>query len=68
MIDHLFAGTKIVSRYRVLQHAEAMSLPDDVLALFSLLPPGDYSRRRLVDQLNSAIVGHGLGRSLGTFD
>ena len=68
MLDHLFRDATSVSRFRVLQHAEVMSLPEYVLALFHLLPPGSFTRRALVDQLNSAIVGHGLGRTLGTFD
>lgn len=68
MIDILFRGTKTVSRLEILQTAEVMSLPDDVLALFTLLPPGRYTRARLADQLNSIIVGHGLGRSLGTVE
>lgn len=68
MLDQLYAAAKTVSRLRVLQQAEAMGLPEEVMALFTLLPPGEFTRRRLVDQLNSAIVGHGMGRSLGTFD
>ncbi|MBE0476456.1 MAG: hypothetical protein IBX62_05095 [Coriobacteriia bacterium] len=68
MLDHLFQDQRAVSRYRILQQAEAMSLPAEVLALFDLLPPGEFTRRRLVDQLNSAIVGHGMGATLGTFD
>ncbi|HEY3318538.1 MAG TPA: hypothetical protein VGK50_08965 [Coriobacteriia bacterium] len=68
MFDMLFRDRRSVSRLAVLQAAEVMSLPDDVLALFGLLPPGTYSRRRLADQLNSIIVGHGLGRTLGTVE
>lgn len=68
MLDMLFRDRPQVRRLRVLETAEVMSLPDDVLALFDLLPPGTYSRRRLVDQLNSIIVGHGLGRALGTLE
>lgn len=68
MLDMLFRDTKSVPRLAVLQTAEVMSLNDDILALFSLLPPGAYTRRRLVDQLNSAIVGHGMGRTLGTLE
>ena len=29
---------------------------------------GAYTRQRLADQLNSAIVGHGLSRQYGTVD
>jgi hypothetical protein len=68
MLDMLYRDRRAVSRLEVLSTAEVMSLPDDVLALFALLPPGDYTRRRLVDQMNSIIVGHGLGRTLGTLE
>lgn len=68
MIDMLFRDRPSVPRLEILQTAEVMSLPEYVLALFELLPPGRYSRRRLADQLNSIIVGHGLGRTLGTVE
>lgn len=68
MVDMLFRDRRVVSRLDILQAAEVMSLPGDVLALFDLLPPGRYTRARLADQLNSIIVGHGLGRSLGTIE
>lgn len=68
MLDALFPDKRTVPRLDILQAAEVMELPDDVLALFALLPPGRYSRARLADQLNSIIVGHGLGASLGTVE
>lgn len=68
MFDMLYRDRKSVARLDILQAAEVMSLPDDVRALFELLPPGAYTRRRLADQLNSIIVGHGLGRTLGTVE
>jgi hypothetical protein len=68
MIDALFRARKTVVRLDILQTAEVFELPQDVLDLFDLLPPGIYTRRRLADQLNSIIVGHGLGRSLGTVE
>ncbi len=68
MLDALYRDRRSVRRLEVLNTAETMSLPSDVLALFDLLPPGTFTRRRLVDQLNSIIVGHGLGRSLGTLE
>lgn len=68
MIDMLFRDRKPVPRLVVLQTAEVMSLPDEVLALFDLLPPGSYTRQRLTDQLNSIIVGHGLSRRYGTVE
>lgn len=68
MIDALFREHKAVARLDILQTAEVYSLPDDILELFDLLPPGLYTRQRLADQLNSIIVGHGLGRALGTVE
>ena len=68
MLDSLYRDSATVSRLDVIVRAEAMDLPDEVCALVELLPPGTYKRQRLCDQLNSAIVGHGLGRTLGTVE
>ena len=68
MLDALYAETSVVSRLDVIVRAEAMDLPDHVLDIIELLPPGTYKRQRLCDQLNSAIVGHGWGGSLGTVE
>jgi hypothetical protein len=68
MIDALFHETASVSRLDVVVRAEAMDMPPRVLELVELLPPGQYKRQRLCDQLNSAIVGHGWGGSLGTVE
>jgi len=67
-IDSLYRDAKVVTRLDVVVRAEAMDLPDEVLGLIALLPPGRYTRRKLCDQLNSAIVGHGWGRTLGTVE
>lgn len=68
MLDHLYRTERLVPRWRIVQQVEVMDLPSYVAMLFDLLPPGDYTRRRLADQLNSAIVGRGLARRLGTLD
>jgi len=68
MLDSLFRDAKLVTRLDVVVRAEAMDLPEEVLGLVELLPPGRYTRQRLCDQLNSAIVGHGWGRTLGTVE
>ena len=68
MLDVLYAEEKLVSRLDVIVRAEAMDLPEDVLGIITLLPPGLYRRQRLCDQLNSAIVGHGWGSRLGTVE
>lgn len=66
MIDALYRDAKTVTRLDVVVRADAMDLPDELLGIVSLLPPGRYTRQRLCDQLNSAITGHGWGGSLGT--
>lgn len=48
--------------------AENADLPEELLRIVQMLPPGDYTRRRLVDQLNSAITGHAWGQVYGTVE
>lgn len=55
-----------VSRLDVVIRAESADLPDDLLRIVSLLPPGEYTRQRLTDQINSAITGHAWGQVYGT--
>lgn len=55
-----------VRRLDVVIAAEAADLPEDLREVVDLLPPGNYTRRRLCDQLNSALVGHGWGQVYGT--
>ena len=46
----------------------AADLPDELLRIVTLLPPGDYTRQRLCTQLNSAIAGHAWGQVYGTVE
>lgn len=55
-----------VSRLQVVLAAEAADLPEDLLRVVALLPPGKYTRLRLTTQLNSAITGHAWGQVYGT--
>lgn len=55
-----------VSRLQVVLAAESTDLPEDLLCIVNLLPPGSYTRDRLVTQLNSAIIGHAWGQVYGT--
>lgn len=48
--------------------AEAADLPDDLILIVKLLPPGDYTRARLCTQLNSALTGHAWGQVYGTVE
>ena len=57
-----------VRRLDVVVAAEAADLPDELLRIVTLLPPGDYTRQRLCTQLNSAIVGHAWGQVYGTVE
>lgn len=55
-----------VRRLDVVIAAEAADLPEDLQRIVNLLPPGDYTRATLCDQLNSAINGHAWGLVYGT--
>ena len=71
IVDDLFEGAPHdfeVRRLDVVMAAEAGDLPDDLLEIVSLLPPGTYTRTRLCDQLNSAVVGHAWGLVYGTVE
>lgn len=54
-----------VTRLEVVVAAEARDLPEDLLRIVSLLPPGSFTRQQLTDQLNSALSGHALGLVYG---
>ncbi len=70
-VDALFherAREERVSRLEAVVRAESSDLPDDLLEVIGLLPPGLFTRQMLVDQLNSAVVGHGWSALYGTVD
>ena len=48
--------------------AESADLPAELVRIVSMLPPGEYTRRRLTDQINSAITGHAWGQVYGTVE
>ena len=71
IVDELFENQTrdyAVRRLDVVIAAEANDLPGDLQEIVQLLPPGDYTRQRLCDQLNSAIVGHAWGLVYGTVE
>ena len=71
VIDELFEdapGDYEVRRLDVVIAAESNDLPADLLEVVGLLPPGNYTRQRLCDQLNSAIGGHAWGLVYGTVE
>ncbi len=57
-----------VRRLDVIIAAESNDLPQDLLEVVGLLPPGSYVRSRLCDQLNSIIGGHAWGQVYGTVE
>jgi hypothetical protein len=68
-LDNLFRETKQVSRLDVIVRAETLDLGSELMPIIENLPSGrKYTRQRLADQLNSAIVGHGWSRRYGTVD
>lgn len=71
IIDDLFEGKPrgfAVRRLDVVIAAESSDLPADLMEIVSLLPPGEFTRQRLCDQLNSAIGGHAWGQVYGTVE
>ena len=48
-------GARKVRRLDVILAAEAVDLPDELQEIVNLLPPSTFTRRRLCDQLNSAV-------------
>lgn len=71
IVDDIFEGAPhdfAVRRLDVVIAAESNDLPADLLEIVSLLPPGDYTRQRLCDQLNSALGGHAWGLVYGTVE
>ena len=66
-LDNLYRETKRVSRLDIILRAQTLDLDEDLMPIFENLPSGGaYTRQRLADQLNSAIVGHGWSRRYGT--
>lgn len=57
-----------VSKLDAVMAAESADLPDELVRIVSMLPPGEYTRRRLTDQINSAITGHAWGQVYGTVE
>lgn len=67
-IDSLFRDASRVVRLDAVVRAEALDLPSDLVGIVNLLPPGNYTRQRMCDQLNSALKGHGWTSRFGTVE
>lgn len=57
-----------VRRLDAVLMVESLDLPTDLQEIINLLPPGNYTRQRLCDQINSAINGHAWGQVYGTVE
>jgi hypothetical protein len=68
LIDTLYRDARTVSRMDAVIRAEALDLPQDLIGIVALLPPGRYPRHAMCDQLNSALKGHGWTGRYGTVD
>jgi hypothetical protein len=69
LVDMLFPERGVVvDTIDVALRAEILDVPEDALGVIGVLPPGRYTRQRLCDQLNSALVAHGLTRTIATVD
>jgi hypothetical protein len=67
-VESLFAERKMMTRLDAVLRAEALDLPADLVGIVTLLPPGNYTRQRLCNQLNSALKGHGWNSAYGTVE
>ena len=67
-VETLYRETRHVSRLDAVVRAEALDLPEDLLGIVELLPPGVLTRQALCDQLNSALKGHGWTGQYGTVE
>jgi len=68
VVDSLFRDTKRITRLDALSRAEVMDLPEDLVGIVNLLPPGTYTRNLLCNQLNSSLKGHGWNSLYGTVE
>lgn len=69
LVDGMFAsGRDTVERLDMVVQAEILDLAPDLMEIVELLPPGVYDRRRLCDQINSALAAHGWGAVYGTVE
>lgn len=66
LVDGLFDGRETVSTIDLMLHARILDLHPDLMEICSIVPPGQYIRESLCDQMNSAITAHGWGSKYGT--
>lgn len=66
-VDGIFEGypDRKVKRLDVVVAADSADLPQDLMEIVELLPPGTYTRQRLCAQLNSSIGAHAWSHAYG---
>jgi len=67
-LEALYRHQQTVTQIDAVVRAESFDLPAEAMEVVAGLPSGLYTRGRLCDQINSAIVARGLSRRLGTHD
>ena len=68
LVDALYRDSPRVTRLDAVIHAANYDLCEDLVEIVELLPPGAHTRQQMCDQLNSALVAHGWGRTYGTVE
>ena len=66
LIDGLFESRERLTALDLVINAEMCDLHPDLLEICQIVPPGEYTRETLCDQMNSAITAHGWGGLYGT--
>ena len=66
LIDDLFSRSSSITTMELVLHAQILDLHPDLLEICKLVPPGEYDRLGLCDQMNSSITAHGWGGRYGT--
>lgn len=67
-LDALYRDRRVATQLDAIGLAQVFDLPTDAMDIVLGIPSRRYTRQKLCDQLNSAIVGRGLSRRLGTHD
>lgn len=67
LVDELYGGGDTVPRETIVERARSIDLAPDVQTYFDRLPPGEYSRKQLVETLNREIRERGRAEEVGQF-
>ena len=66
LVDVLYKDKDVVRRMDAILLAEMFDLHPDLQEIVSLLPPGNYTRVEMCEQINSSVAGHAWGYVYGT--